>query len=83
MEFSSESTKIATFDPRTNTDLAKGTITISDQVAAFLAEGPKTVKELAELCDCTEASVRTTVNANKRRFSRVQGGNEWELANPE
>ncbi len=83
LEFHERGAMLTAFDPRTNTEIAKGAVTVADQIAAFLAEGPKDVRELAELTGSTEGSIRTTLNAHKDRFAREAGGNLWGIAYPE
>jgi len=48
-----------------------------DRIKLLLQAGPKTVSQLAEEIDASDAVIRDALNRNKGLFEKV--GDEWEL----
>ena len=82
IKFETDTIKFTQFDPRTNAAMAEGTLTVSDQITAYLEEEARSLKDLAELLGKTENQIKNTLQQNKGRFIEVgthEGAKLWGM----
>ena len=79
LKWAGEALSVRSVQVRDIPDLEEG-LPLKERIANILTTGKQTIEDMAEQLETTQATIRTKLNSDKNRFTKM--GREWGLAAP-